>query len=77
MLGERTHDVHISDRTYTRNVPAAIWDYKLGGYQVLRKWLSYRERAVLGPPPYPRRNRPLHHHPPPIAAILLLTTAGS
>ena len=52
MLGERTHDVHISDRTYRRNVPAAIWDYKLSGYQVqvLRKWLSYRERAVRGAP---------------------------
>ena len=27
---------------------AAIWAYKLGGYQVLKKWLSYREYAVLG-----------------------------
>ena len=26
--------------------PAAIWDYRLGGYQVLKKWLlSYRERT--------------------------------
>ena len=24
------------------------WGYKLGGYQVLKKWLSYRERGVLG-----------------------------
>ena len=29
------------------NVPAAVWTYKLGGYQVLKKWLSYRERSVL------------------------------
>ena len=27
---------------------AAVWRYKLGGYQVLKKWLSYRERPVLG-----------------------------
>ena len=35
---------------YWRNVPAAVWTYKLGGYQVLKKWLSYRERKVLGRP---------------------------
>ena len=34
--------------TYWRNVPAAVWQYKLGGYQVLKKWLSYREQKVLG-----------------------------
>ena len=25
-----------------------MWNYKLGGYQVLKKWLSYREEKVLG-----------------------------
>ena len=25
---------------YWRNVPAAVWGYKLGGFQVLKKWLS-------------------------------------
>ena len=48
VLGEKTLDVYLNDRAYWRNVPAAIWDYKLGGYQVLKKWLSYRERDVLG-----------------------------
>ena len=33
-----------------RNVPDAVWGYKLGGYQVLKKWLSYRERRVTGRP---------------------------
>ena len=47
-LGEKTLDVYLNDRAYWRNVPAAIWDYKLGGYQVLKKWLSYRESDVLG-----------------------------
>ena len=28
--------------------PAAVWTYKLGGYQILKKWLSYREREILG-----------------------------
>ena len=49
-LGDTTFDVHLNDRAYWRNVPAAVWSYKLGGYQVLKKWLSYREHAVLGRP---------------------------
>ena len=47
-LGDNTFDIHLNDRAYWRNVPAAVWGYKLGGYQVLKKWLSYRERGVLG-----------------------------
>ena len=47
-LGETTFDVYLNDHAYWRNVPAAVWNYKLGGYQVLKKWLSYRERHVLG-----------------------------
>ena len=47
-LGETTFDIYLNARTYWRNVPAAVWRYKLGGYQVLKKWLSYRERSILG-----------------------------
>ena len=47
-LGETTFDIYLNDRAYWCNVPAAVWRYQLGGYQVLKKWLSYRERAVLG-----------------------------
>ena len=48
VLGETTYDVYLNDRAYWRNVPAAVWNYHLGGYQVLKKWLSYREESVLG-----------------------------
>ena len=41
-------DVYSTDCAFWRKVPAAIWPYKLGGYQVLKKWLSYREYDVLG-----------------------------
>ena len=47
-LGDTTFDIHLNDRAHWRNVPSAVWSYKLGGYQVLKKWLSYRERGVLG-----------------------------
>ena len=47
-LGETTVDIYLNARTCWRNVPAAVWTYKLGGYQILKKWLSYREREILG-----------------------------
>ena len=47
-LGNTTFDIYLNDVAYWRNVPAAVWTYKLGGYQVLKKWLSYREHKVLG-----------------------------
>ena len=31
-------------------MPSSVSGYKLGGYQVLKKWLSYRESKVLGRP---------------------------
>ena len=46
-LGETTFDIHLNADAFWRNVPAAVWRYKLGGYQVLKKWLSYREHAIL------------------------------
>ena len=54
VLGDTTFDIYLNDRAYWRNVPSAVWNYKLGGYQVLKKWLSYREHKVL--------HRPLHPH---------------
>ena len=50
VLNESTLDIYLNARTFWRNVPAAVWNYKLGGYQVLKKWLSYRERAIVGRP---------------------------
>ena len=46
-LGDTTFDIYLNDHAYWRNVPASVWSYRLGGYQVLKKWLSYREQAVL------------------------------
>ena len=47
-LGDTTADVYLNGDAFWHNVPAAVWTYRLGGYQVLKKWLSYRERSVLG-----------------------------
>ena len=47
VLGGTTFDVYLNESAFWCNVPASVWTYKLGGYQVLKKWLSYRERRVL------------------------------
>lgn len=47
-LGEATFDVYLNDAVFWENVPERVWDYTQGGYQVLKKWLSYRETQVLG-----------------------------
>lgn len=48
MLGSEVVDVYLNDRAYWRGVPEAVWDFKIGGFQVLRKWLSYRDKDILG-----------------------------
>nr|WP_309685711.1 type ISP restriction/modification enzyme [Armatimonas sp.] len=47
LLGQKTYDIYLNDRAYWRNVPANVWAYTLGGYTVLKKWLSYREKGIL------------------------------
>ncbi|MDD8025323.1 MAG: N-6 DNA methylase [Acidobacteriota bacterium] len=41
-------DVYLNDAGCWRNVPEAVWEYTIGGYQVIKKWLSYREKPLLG-----------------------------
>ena len=46
--GDDAWDVLLNDVACWRNVPVAVWEYTIGGYQVIQKWLSYRERDLLG-----------------------------
>ena len=41
-------DVYLNTNAYWQNVPQPVWDFTIGGYQVMKKWLSYREQRVLG-----------------------------
>lgn len=43
-----TLDVYLNASAYWKNVPEPVWDFTIGGYQVMKKWLSYREQRVLG-----------------------------
>ncbi len=40
--------MYLNETAYWRNIPANVWEYYIGGYQVIKKWLSYREQALLG-----------------------------
>lgn len=48
VLGEKTVDVYLNDRVCWRNIPVGLWDYTISGYAVIKKWLSYREKELLG-----------------------------
>ena len=71
-LGDTTFDVYLNDRAYWRNVPVAVWNYQLGGYQVLKKWLSYRERRILDRPLLPEEVRHFTDTSRRISAIMQL-----
>ena len=53
-------------------MPAAVWRYKLGGYQVLKKWLSYREQGILARPLTPAEVQRFTDTARRIAAILAI-----
>ncbi|MCY3782384.1 MAG: N-6 DNA methylase [Chloroflexi bacterium] len=72
-LGDTTFDIYLNNRAYWRNVPADVWRYKLGGYQVLKKWLSYREQTILDRPLRPEEVQHFTDTARRIAAILSLT----
>ncbi len=48
ILGPSTYDIYLNGKAFWTNIPSAVWEYTLGGYQVIKKWLSYREQPLLG-----------------------------
>ena len=72
LLGKSTHDIYLNDTAYWRNVPEKVWDFTIGGYQVLKKWLSYREHALLGRSLTTDEAREVTHTARRLAALLLL-----
>lgn len=43
-------DVRLNDIASIQCVPASVYELTIGGYQVLKKWLSYRDFEVIGRP---------------------------
>ena len=48
LLGDECFDVFLNGSAYWSAIPSKVWGYNLGGYQVLKKWLSYRGDGVIG-----------------------------
>jgi Type ISP C-terminal specificity domain len=65
----------LNDVARWSNVPARVWEYTIGGYQVMKKWLSYREEKLLGRPLKVEEVREVQNIARRIAAILLLEPA--
>ena len=71
-LGDTTVDVYINDNALWRSIPTEVWGYTIGGYPVLKKWLSYREYGVLGRAATPEEIQYFSETARRIAAILEL-----
>jgi hypothetical protein len=75
LLGGGTCDVFLNADVYWSNVPMAVWNYYIGGYQVVKKWLSYREHKLLGRPLTPEEAREVTAMVRRLTAVVLLGPA--
>jgi len=75
LLGNITCDAFLNDVAYWSNLPIRVWEYTIGGYQVIKKWLSYREHGILGRALHAEEAREVTNIARRIAALLLLEPA--
>ena len=75
LLGETTLDIYLNGTAYWRNIPRNVWEYYIGGYQVIKKWLSYREDEILGRALKPEEAREVTNMARRLAAIILMQPA--
>jgi hypothetical protein len=71
-LGPCTHDIYLNQSACWSNVPEKVWDFTIGGYQVIKKWLSYREYGLLGRALTPDEAREVSQTARRIAALIRL-----
>ncbi len=75
LLGNTVLDVYLNEYAFWQCVPKHVWEYTLGGYQVIKKWLSYREQSLLDRPLNMDEVREVTTMVRRIAAILLMAPA--
>jgi hypothetical protein len=61
--------------SYWKCVPELVWECRIGGYQVLKKWLSYRDFSIIDRPLSGDEVGHFQQSARRIAAILLLGPA--
>ena len=69
------YDIYLNDTAYWRNIPVSVWEYCIGGYQVIKKWLSYRELELLGRALKPEEAREVMNIARRLTAIVLMQPA--
>ena len=69
----RPIDAYLNDQTFWTGVPEAVWDYRIGGYQVIKKWLSYRSLDLLGRPLSVEESRHVTNMARRLSIIVLMT----
>ncbi len=50
ILGATMLDIGMNEASFWRGVPEQVWDCRIGDYQVLKKWLSYRDHSIIARP---------------------------
>src|SRR6266446_6557297 len=70
---EHLYRVFLNATTFWDAIPRDVWQYNLGGYQVLKKWVSYREREILERPLRAEEAMEFTNNARRIAAMLALT----
>lgn len=74
-LGKKTYDIYLNDVAFWSNIPERVWEYSIGGNQIIKKWLSYREEPLLGRALTKEEVRYVQEMARRIGAILLLEPA--
>ncbi len=71
---EETNNVFLNADAFWSNVPDEVWEYQIGGFPVLRKWLEDRKFGKLGRPLLLDEVRNFGNMARRIAAIIALDT---
>jgi len=50
LLGHKTYDAWMNEEELWTNIPEKVWGFYIGGFQVIKKWLSYRDERILKRP---------------------------
>ena len=72
LLGATMVDVGMNDASFWRGIPEQVWECRIGGYQVLKKWLSYRDHSIIARPLSAEEVGHVQQAARRIAAVLLL-----
>jgi len=46
--GKKLGKIYINETQYFENVPKSVWEFHIGGFQVIDRYLKYRKDRVLG-----------------------------